>query len=142
MKYRHLITLALIAAVSIGIAMSGTPGSIADDQKAADRKEVSAFMRAKLASSQKVLEGLCTKDYDLIAAGAKELEQMSDAAAFQRYPDPVYRHYSREFRRLAGKLNRLGVDRNRPIRTIPSDRCRLPAGRFSPAGNPLASHAF
>lgn len=84
----------------------------APERAANDAKETAAFMRAKLASSQKVLEGLVSKDFDLITAGAKELEQMSDAAAFQRYRDPVYRHYSREFRRQAGKLQRLGDDRN------------------------------
>ena len=70
------------------------------------------FMRAKLASSQKVLEGLTVKKFALIRTGAKELQKMSDAAGWKRSNDAVYLHYSREFRRLADKLDRLAVDRN------------------------------
>ncbi|REJ64823.1 MAG: hypothetical protein DWQ31_20275 [Planctomycetota bacterium] len=113
MRNRRLGTSLLLAAlVAVVTVLVATRGGEADDTPNADPKKTAAFMRAKLASSQKVLEGLVSKDFDLIASGSKELEQMSDAAAFQRFPDPVYRHYSREFRRLAGKLNRLAVDRN------------------------------
>lgn len=70
------------------------------------------FMRAKLASSQKILEGLTTKKFGLIQDGAQELQKMSAAAGWQRSNDAVYLHYSREFRRLAEKLDRLAEDRN------------------------------
>ena len=70
------------------------------------------FMRAKLASSQKILEGLATKKFGLIQDGAKELGKMSDAAGWKRSNDAVYLHYSREFRRLTEKIERLAEDRN------------------------------
>lgn len=71
-----------------------------------------AFMRGKLASSQKVLEGLTTKNFGLIREGAKDLQKMSDAASWKRSSDAVYLHHSREFRRLTDKLERLADDRN------------------------------
>jgi len=126
MRYRHPLVLLLVVAVACGIYASVqlnaaeepkakepvVKAPVAHELVAANPKETAIFMRAKLTSSQKVVEGLVSKDFDLIATGAKELEKMSDAAAFQQYPDPVYRHYSREFRRQAAKLQRLGVDRN------------------------------
>lgn len=111
MRYRYPIMLFLAVSVTYGILASYRLG-IAEEGVAAKPKDTAVFMRAKLASSQKVLDGLVSKDFGLIAAGAKELERMSEADAFQQFPDPVYRHYSREFRRQAAKLNRLGVDRN------------------------------
>jgi hypothetical protein len=71
-----------------------------------------AFMRGKLVNSQKILEGLTTKKFGLIREGAKELQKMSDAASWKRSSDPVYLHYSREFRRLTEKLDRLADDGN------------------------------
>jgi hypothetical protein len=65
------------------------------------------LMRAKLASTQKILEGLVTKDYQLIGKGAKELVHLSDAAAFKRSRDAVYDHFSHDFRRQAKKLGKL-----------------------------------
>ncbi len=109
MKGFKWAALLIVGALAVGL-VSREGG--AEDEPAAKKDQVAVFMRAKLASSQKVLEGLVSKDFALIEAGSAELEKMSDAAAFKRYPDPVYRHYSREFRRLAGKLNRLAVDRN------------------------------
>lgn len=112
MRYRHVALMTLLAVAATLVVVSGRFGNAAEGKPVSTPKDTAIFMRAKLASSQKVLEGLVSKDFELVAAGGKELEKMSDAAAFQRYSDPVYRHYSREFRRLAGKLNRLGVDRN------------------------------
>ena len=75
-----------------------------DKEKKAD---TSAFMRAKLVSSQRVLEGLVSDDFDLIKKGANQMVKMSDAAAWNEIKDPVYKHYHAEFRRLAQKLQRM-----------------------------------
>lgn len=71
-----------------------------------------ALMRAKLASSQKVLEGLLTEDFELIRKGAEEMHKISEAAEWRTVPDPVYDHYSAEFRRLAEKLIHLAEGKN------------------------------
>jgi hypothetical protein len=70
------------------------------------------FMRGKLINSQKILEGLTTKKFELIQEGAKELQKMSEAASWKRSSNDVYLHYSREFSRLAEKLDGLAKDRN------------------------------
>ncbi|MCA9232137.1 MAG: hypothetical protein KDA57_15925 [Planctomycetales bacterium] len=74
--------------------------------------EPSSFMRAKLASSQAVLEGLVTEDFELVAKGAHAMAKMSEAAEWPRAPDKVYDHFSAEFRRLARKLVRLAAEEN------------------------------
>ena len=74
--------------------------------------DTTPFMRAKLASSQLVLEGLVTEQFDLIAKGASQMKQMSQAAEWPRSPDKVYDHHSDEFRRLASQLERLAKSRN------------------------------
>ena len=89
--------------------LAGT--AVADDDK---KQEVDqgVLMQAKLNSSQKVLEGLVTKDFALIAKGAKELEKLSGAATFHKFRDPVYRHHGNEFRRQVQKLRRLAENEN------------------------------
>lgn len=75
-------------------------------------QDASPFMRAKLASSQMVLEGLVTEDFKLISDGASQMVMMSEAAEWPRAPDKIYDHYSEQFRRLASKLKRLAEAEN------------------------------
>lgn len=92
-----------------------TSGLRSQPPKAKESKEpdtTKAFMRGKLVNSQKILEGMTTKKFKLMQEGAKELQKMSDAAAWKRSSDAVYLHYSREFRRLTEKLDRLAGDGN------------------------------
>jgi hypothetical protein len=67
-----------------------------------DRRPV---MQGKLEDSQTALRGLVTADYALIRKGA---EQMCNTALHAELAavndDPVYSHFSTEFRRLATKL--------------------------------------
>ncbi|MEK6234254.1 MAG: hypothetical protein N2C14_06055 [Planctomycetales bacterium] len=81
-------------------------------QKKVVKEESSVFMRAKLASSHKVLEGLVTEDFDLVRQGAEEMKKISEAGEWRKYDDPVYDHYSAEFRRLCEKLIKLAEDEN------------------------------
>ena len=74
--------------------------------------ETEVLMRAKLSSSQKVLEGLLAEDFTLIAAGAKEMIKISEAAEWPRARDEVYEHYSSELRRQCGKLEDLAHKTN------------------------------
>jgi hypothetical protein len=70
------------------------------------------FMRAKLQSSAKVLEGIVTRDFKLIDEGARDMHAMSRASDWPRAKDDTYEHYSVEFRRLCGKLSSLAKEKN------------------------------
>lgn len=82
------------------------------DVRRKDEPPVGVLMRAKLASAQKVMEGLVTEKFELVQAGAKELHKISDAAQWRGVNDPVYNHQSAEFRRLTEKLLRMAEERN------------------------------
>lgn len=98
---------AAILAVALHLSLTA-----AEPEAKKTEKDVSELMRNKLASSQKVLEGLVTEDFKLIREGAEELRQTAEAAEWRRYKDPVYDHYSAEFLRLSEKLIKLAEDGN------------------------------
>jgi len=75
-------------------------------------QETQVLMRAKLTSSQKVLEGLLAEDFTLIVQGAKEMARISEAAEWPRSRDEVYQHYSTTLRRQCGKLEELARKTN------------------------------
>lgn len=81
-------------------------------KKELDKSGISRFMRAKLDSSQQVLEGLVTEDYKLIEQGAQQMQLMSKAAEWQIIPGPVYAQYSTEFQRSAEQLAKHAKDKN------------------------------
>jgi len=66
--------------------------------------QVAAFMRAKLAHSQNVLEGLSLEDFDLIARGAHDLSLASQASSWQVLQTEDYVRHSAEFRRACDGL--------------------------------------
>ena len=75
-------------------------------------EETEVLMRAKLSSSEKVLEGLLAEDFTLIAQGAKEMVRIGEAAEWPRARDEVYEHYSTTLRRQCGKLEDLARTTN------------------------------
>ena len=87
-----------------------SPDAIAPARDAISETEV--LMRAKLTSSQKVLEGLLAEDFTLIAQGAREMVRISEAAEWPRARDQVYEHYSTELRRQCNKLETLAGKTN------------------------------
>ena len=62
------------------------------------------LMRAKLASSKRVLEGLVTDDAALIQRAATDMLNMSHANRWPQAQDKVYEHFSESFRRHCKKL--------------------------------------
>src|SRR3954471_12290109 len=66
-----------------------------------------ALMRAKLASSQKMVEGLMVQDLSLVRTGALELGKICDATEWHAKDDQVYAHYRAELQRTAKKLAKL-----------------------------------
>ena len=78
--------------------------STREDRKPNRVDDTRLYMRAKLASSQRVMEGLVAENYDLIIDGASQMRDISHASHWPRTVDEVYQHYSVEFRRQCDKL--------------------------------------
>jgi hypothetical protein len=74
--------------------------------------ELSTLMRAKLASSQKITEGLVVKDFDLIRKGAEELREVTAATQWYSPNDPVFVQHRSELSRQAEKLVRAAEEKN------------------------------
>lgn len=67
-------------------------------------RELPHLMQAKLASSQRVVEGLVLRDFGLIRRGGQELRQICEATQWRAQEDQMYAHYRAEMRRQANKL--------------------------------------
>lgn len=70
------------------------------------------FMRAKLSHSQKVLEGLTTEDYDLIAKNSQAMSLLSRATNWQVLQTQEYLQQSQDFRRSADALTEAARKKN------------------------------
>jgi len=90
-------------AVVLAAACLLVPGE-AQEPPAVRPDAVADFMRAKLAHSQDVLEGLTLEDYDKIARGAQELALASQASSWQVLQTEDYARQSAEFRRSCDSL--------------------------------------
>ncbi len=62
----------LIVEMALGLSWSFVQGG-PDRPRTKKGDKESALMRAKLSSSQKIVEGLVSKDFDAISHGAEEL---------------------------------------------------------------------
>jgi cytochrome c556 len=93
-----------VIAVSVALTAGGVwlAATAADGPPQPDK--VAAFMRAKLAHSQDVLEGLTTEDFELIEKGAQELALASLDSNWQVLQTEDYVRQSAEFRRACGSL--------------------------------------
>ena len=63
------------------------------------------LMLAKLASTQRVVTGLVSKNFGEIKRGAKDMMSICDASQWESHPDPLYGHYREELRRQASSLS-------------------------------------
>lgn len=109
MKFFRLALIACgIGAGAALVAVEATPPA----NKAAETE--AALMRAKLASTQKIVEGLMIRDFKLVRSGAQELEKICNATEWHAEEDQVYAHYRTELRQTAKKLAELsqGEDRD------------------------------
>jgi Tfp pilus assembly protein PilP len=77
---------------------------------------IEPLMHAKLAQSQRVFEGLVTRDFDRIRRSAEELSTttltLPGVAPGEHRDDEVFEHFRLEFLRLAGRLGQLAEARN------------------------------
>ena len=103
--------LGIVGVISIALAMLawGQPKPAVPTHS---EDALAGLMRAKLASSQKVVEGLMASDFDLIRKGAEEMAKVCDATNWHATDDQVYSHYRAELRRTAKKLILLAEEKN------------------------------
>jgi len=80
-------------------------------QEAGD-EEVRQFMRLKLDHSQKVLEGVVMKDFDLIAKNAQAMALLTEDENWMLLETPEYRAYSTEFQQIANRLTKAAKEKN------------------------------
>ena len=99
---------AAAAVVAAGFAVSRL--TAADPAVLPD--QVAGFMRAKLAHSQNVLEGLTVEDFDLIDKGAQQLSLASDDASWQVLQTEDYARQSADFRRSCDSLRKAAKAQN------------------------------
>lgn len=74
--------------------------------------DLTIAMRAKLSSSQKIVEGLTSADFEMIRKGAAELASICDSQVWRPREDQVYSHYRSELHRSAIKLADLSDQQN------------------------------
>lgn len=86
--------------------------ALAAQGDSAEPNAVKTFMEAKLTHAQKVLEGLATEDYDMIAKHSQELSLLSQAASWQVLQTADYRQHSAEFRRTADAIRDAAKEKN------------------------------
>ncbi len=99
-----LLFVVFLGASVLLLASENQPGATGKSDTEA------ALMRAKLASSQKILEGLMTQDFGLIKNGGSELAKICEATQWHAKEDQVYAHYRDELRRASQKLVQLAED--------------------------------
>ena len=66
--------------------------------------DATILMRAKLSSSQKVVEGLMAADFAMIKKGGEDLQKICDSSHWKQGENQVIGHYRAELRRSAMKL--------------------------------------
>jgi cytochrome c556 len=101
MRIRTTWILSLIVVAVFG---SGVWFACRADEPTNRVRDVKPFMRMKLEASSRILEGLTTENFEMIAEGARKLRQMSTAEKWRVTNDVLYRQYSAEFADNAGKL--------------------------------------
>jgi hypothetical protein len=70
------------------------------------------FMRAKLLHSQKLVEGLTTENYEMIAKHAQDLSLLCEDEQWQVFRTSDYIARSKEFRRATDALTEAGRAKN------------------------------
>jgi hypothetical protein len=75
-------------------------------------------MRFKLLHAQRVLEGIATENYEVIADNAKKLKALSQQADWQIRQTPEYQKFTADFARNADSLLQAANNRNVDAATV------------------------
>ncbi len=106
-----LMTTGILFIAGVVFASDQSESEVAKPE-AAEIDQQGALMLAKLASSQKITNGLVTKDFDQIQRGATELSRICGATAWASHNDPIYAHHRTELRKQAQKLAKMAEENN------------------------------
>ena len=107
-------SIAAVLVVCMAIVFFGRMDVIQADQKNESQPaNTPVFMRAKLASSKRVLEGLVLDDFDMIEKAAREMKTLSEHTHWPHSTDKVYEHFTEKFRQQCDKLARLANNSDR-----------------------------
>lgn len=109
---RGVPRLAVPAGIVVLAVAAVTGSRPTADESTTRPDQVAVFMRAKLAHSQNVLEGLAIEDYDLIDKGAQELSLASEDASWQVLQTEDYARQSADFRRSCDSLRKAAKSHN------------------------------
>jgi|JI6StandDraft_1071083.scaffolds.fasta_scaffold49059_2 hypothetical protein len=99
--------------VMLGLAISMNMNA-GDPPVLQNRREVpqSSLMLAKLASTQQVVSGLVSKDFNMIKRAADDLQRICEASQWESHPDPAYASYKSQLSRHANKLAEMAQQQN------------------------------
>ncbi len=104
------VWISVLVLASIGLGWSIVQGDSESPRR--DDEQQAALMRAKLASTHRIVEGLVTKDFDDISRGAEELMKICKATEWRTHSDEVYAHHRKELMRQAEKMTRAAAKEN------------------------------
>lgn len=97
------VSVTLLGATSLLLGWAFVHGYSDTPNVQSDVKQ-SALMRAKLASTQRIVGGLVSKDFGDIAKGAEELIKICKAEEWESHQDNVYEHHRKELMLQAEKM--------------------------------------
>ena len=80
--------------------------------------DLAAFMKAKLEHSEKVLEGLATEDYELIAKNSQAISLLCEDELWAVLKTPEYVERSNEFRRSVNAITEAARRKNLEAATL------------------------
>jgi hypothetical protein len=106
LKHRVMIVGGLLLAIG-GIAIAQQPGF-----NSVESPDLGIAMRAKLGSSQRIVEGLTSANFELIRKGAEDLRNICDSRVWRPREDQVYSHYRGDLQRSAMKLMEMAEQQN------------------------------
>jgi cytochrome c556 len=88
---------------------AGIAATVAPNDPKITTREV---MKAKLESSQKVLEGIATENFVTVSTHAQKLVALSQVAGWQARQTPEYKQHTADFRRHAEALQKAARSEN------------------------------
>lgn len=107
MRRRTAILVAAIIVITVAYQVSPSDSDSGIVTAAPARQqpgERQRFMRQKLSMVNKIVEGLATEDFDMVARGGKELAELAESAMWVSDRDPYYGHYSSNFQQAVRGL--------------------------------------
>ncbi len=106
-RFWPLLPLTAVLLLAVGLSASDQPGKpknlVGSDE---------ALIALKLASTQKTLEGLVEKNFQMIRKAGEELKRLDESRLWSDVDNPEYTHYRIELTRQADKLIQLADAKN------------------------------